>query len=467
MNFSAKFNKLLAITIISNFFLFTNAKAQISIIRDAQTESLLWEICHPIFIKAGLNTKNLKIYIVNDSSINAFVSGGQNIFINTGLITKFSNPEVIFGVIAHEVGHIAAAHLATSSENLSEIVKMSMIGYLAGIGAIIASNSDAASALIMSSEHITNRLAMKYSRSQEESADILALQYLAKLQVSSEGLLEIMQYFKQQNIGIEKIIDPYDLTHPASSSRIDLIKNNQSKYFGENYQKNSFKLVKLSKKLRHVQAKLNGFIGNIDQVLNQYKNDHDESADLARAIIYYRSNKLHEAFKIIDRLINKNPNDGFLFELKAELLYYDNKIIEAIVYYQKAIKLLGNNFSTLSKINIASAIINLQTLDDDLLNLAQKNLIEAKNIESDNPQIYKILAKIYQQKNIQGKSLLAMAEFNYWQNNLEKSAKYAKEALSNLEKCQKDNQINAKDHCDESSILRAKDLVMLTENSKR
>ena len=374
---------------------------------------------------------------------------------------------MIIGVIAHEVGHIAAAHLATSNENLNELVKMNMIGYLAGIGAIIAGNPDAGSALIMSSGHISNRLAMKYSRSQEESADILALQYLAKMQISANGLLEIMQYFKQQNMGIEKIIDPYDLTHPTSASRIDLIKNNLNKYSSKNTAQNSLKLAKLSKKLRHVQAKLNGFIGNIEQVLNQYKNDRDESANIALAIIYYRSNKSPQAFRIIDKLIDKNPQDGFLYELKAELLYYDNKIIEAIVNYQKALKFLPKNFRALAQMSIANAIITLETTDIDLLNLAQKNLIAAKKTESDNPQIYKIFAKIYQQKNYQGKSLLAMAELNYWQNDLEKSARYAKEALSYLEKCQKDNLSDALDQCDDASVLRAKDLVLLTDNKKK
>ena len=117
--------------------------------------------------------------------------------------------------------------------------------------------------------------------------------------------------------------------------------------------------------------------------------------------------------------------------------------------------------------SIANAIITLETTDIDLLNLAQKNLIAAKKTEGDNPQIYKIFAKIYQQKNYQGKSLLAMAELNYWLNDLEKSARHAKEALSYLEKCQKDNLSDALEQCDDTSVLRAKDLVLLTDNKKK
>ena len=50
------------------------------------------------------------------TSLNAFVSGGQNIFIHTGLIIAAENPNEIIGVLAHETGHIAGGHLARSRE---------------------------------------------------------------------------------------------------------------------------------------------------------------------------------------------------------------------------------------------------------------------------------------------------------------------------------------------------------------
>ena len=138
-----KYRFLLRLTIflnlilILNFILAKKLYAQISIIREAETEKLLRDICRPIFKIAGLDSKNLKIYIVNDNSINAFVSGGQNIFINSGLIKKFSDPSVISGVIAHEIGHIASSPLARGSEAFSNNANATLLGYLLGIGAII------------------------------------------------------------------------------------------------------------------------------------------------------------------------------------------------------------------------------------------------------------------------------------------------------------------------------------------
>ena len=197
----------LNLIIILNFILAKKLYAQISIIREAETEKLLRDICYPIFKIAGLDSKNLKIYIVNDSSINAFVASGQNIFINTGLIKKFSDPSVIAGVIAHEVGHIASSHLANGSEEFSNNANATFLGYLLGIGAIISGNPQVGSAILMGSSQVGNRLALKFNRSQEESADILALKYLEKLKLPTKGLLEIMNYFQEQSTVYKNVID--------------------------------------------------------------------------------------------------------------------------------------------------------------------------------------------------------------------------------------------------------------------
>ena len=58
--------------------------------------------------------------IVQDNTLNAFVAGGQRIFINTGLIMRTETPNQLIGVLAHETGHIAGGHLARMQEELRE-----------------------------------------------------------------------------------------------------------------------------------------------------------------------------------------------------------------------------------------------------------------------------------------------------------------------------------------------------------
>ena len=54
----------------------------LSFIQDAEIENTLLEWVLPLYKVAGLNSNSVKMYLINDDSINAFVAGGQNIFIN-------------------------------------------------------------------------------------------------------------------------------------------------------------------------------------------------------------------------------------------------------------------------------------------------------------------------------------------------------------------------------------------------
>ena len=66
-----------------------------SLIRDAEIEGYLRQLSKPIFKAARLNPDSVRVYVIADDSINAFVAGGQRIFINTGLFSKTKSPDEI------------------------------------------------------------------------------------------------------------------------------------------------------------------------------------------------------------------------------------------------------------------------------------------------------------------------------------------------------------------------------------
>ena len=111
---------LLCIVVICLFFLKNIAYTKY--IRDTEIENILYAWTKPILNIAGLEENNLKIHIVADKSINAFVTNGQNMFLNTGLIIKAGSASGLIGVIAHEIGHIKAGHIIKMKQvaNLSK-----------------------------------------------------------------------------------------------------------------------------------------------------------------------------------------------------------------------------------------------------------------------------------------------------------------------------------------------------------
>ena len=85
---------------------------RLSLIRDAEIENSIRTMVTPIWRVAGLDPSAVEILIVQDSTLNAFVAGGQRIFLNTGLLLRTERPNQLIGVLAHESGHIAGGHLA-------------------------------------------------------------------------------------------------------------------------------------------------------------------------------------------------------------------------------------------------------------------------------------------------------------------------------------------------------------------
>ncbi len=431
--------KLLQI-IIFTIFVVNNSFAQgISLIRDSETEDLLKYITLPLANAANLEEKNLKIYIINDPAINAFVMSGQNIFVNTGLITKYQDPNILSGVIAHEIGHIAAGHLARNQEAMGDIGKMTVLTYLVGIAAIIGaggSGGDAPYAVLATGTHVAQRLAVKHSRTQEEAADKLALEYLQKTKQSPAGLIKLLSHFNQEETQYRDLINQYAITHPISKKRVDYIKSNLNNF---SYKDADPKTIA---KMKFVVAKLQAFLQDGNQTL-KYFNSNSSFDRYARSIAYFKKSELANSLKELNILIKEQPENGYFHELKGQILFENGLTQEAIKSYHKAIKFLPN--SELAKISISSAILTLKNNDKDLVNFAIKNLNEAKLIETENLQIFQELAKAFEENNEMGKSYLALAELNLLKKDYKKTKEYADLSLEKFKNTDKSDLIKAKD----------------------
>src|SRR5690606_1659281 len=97
--------------LVLNFGGTAQAQKRVGLVRDAEIETIIRTYSTPIFEAAALNPSDVRIHLVNDTTLNAFVAGGLNLFLNTGLIQRTSEPGQLIGVIAHETGHIAGGHL--------------------------------------------------------------------------------------------------------------------------------------------------------------------------------------------------------------------------------------------------------------------------------------------------------------------------------------------------------------------
>ena len=128
-----------------------------SFIRDAEIEATLRAYANPLLRVAGLEPNAVQILIVNDPCLNAFVAGGQNIFVNTGLLMKSTDASQIIGVMAHEIGHIEGGHLSRLVGAQKRAGKEALIGTILGGAAAILGNPAAGAAIAAGGVHIGTR----------------------------------------------------------------------------------------------------------------------------------------------------------------------------------------------------------------------------------------------------------------------------------------------------------------------
>src|SRR5699024_9349603 len=167
-------------------------------IRDAEIERTLRDMSAPIFQAAGLSPSAVEIYMVNDDSLNAFVAGGQRMFLHTGLMMDLETPAELLGVIAHEAGHIAGGHVARRAISMRNARGPALIGMLAGIAAGAAGGGPAGAAIAMGAQGALQRSLLSYNRAEEASADQAALSYLSRAGVDPAGLQRVLERFRGQ-----------------------------------------------------------------------------------------------------------------------------------------------------------------------------------------------------------------------------------------------------------------------------
>ena len=166
------------LALIAALGLIAQPAAAQSILRDAETEALLHDMAAPLITAAGLNPNNVDVVVINDSSLNAFVAGGQVVYIHSGLLNAASTANEVQGVIAHELGHITGGHVISDGGSKAA-GNISILSLLLGAAAAAAGAGDAAIGVIMAGQQAALGKYLAFSRSQESTADAAGAQFLS------------------------------------------------------------------------------------------------------------------------------------------------------------------------------------------------------------------------------------------------------------------------------------------------
>lgn len=156
--------------------------------------------------------------VLDSPLVNAFALPGGYVYVTRGLLALANDESELAGVIAHEIGHVAARHVAQrQAAAAGTYIAGAVIGAVAG-GSLINQ------ALSLGSQGVL----ASYSRDQEYEADMLAVRYLARAGYDPEAVVDFLRTLEAQSRFYADLAHvEYDSarvdwlsSHPATEDRI-------------------------------------------------------------------------------------------------------------------------------------------------------------------------------------------------------------------------------------------------------
>mgnify|MGYP005748957023 CR=1 FL=1 len=404
------------------------ARAQ-TVIRDAEIEGLVADYADPIFAAAGLSGTGAGVVLLADNSINAFVIGGQTIYIHTGLLRAAETPDQVIGVIAHETGHITAGHVSRIRSAAAQATVPMILTAILGAAAAAAGSGEAAAGIMTAGQQFGMGQFLRYSRTQEASADQAAANYLEAANVPLEGLIELLETLADQNVLGRTLENSYALTHPLSRERIALLERRAADARQRAARQPPSAAAALQLRHERARAKITGFLESPQVALNRYPvADTSLPARYARAIAYHRNANYDAADREIASLIAQAPNDPYFHELRGQMLLERGRIPDAVTAYREAVRLAPEE--QLIRIALGQALVRTEDREQTVEGLAM--LEAALRIAPDYTPAWRTLANGYDRIGDTARAQLATAERLVRENKIAEAKMQAARAMRAL-----------------------------------
>ncbi|MEC3951319.1 M48 family metalloprotease [Sphingobium sp. HWE2-09] len=373
------------------------------ILRDAETEAFMADMSGQLVTAAGMDPRNVQVMVINDPEINAFVAGGQIVWVHSGLIAQADNVNQLQGVVAHELGHIEGGHVIRSGEGIKDATSVTLLSLVLGAAAIAAGGAEAGMGIMGLGQQAAMSKFLAFSRGQESSADLAGARYLSKAGLSGKGSLEFFKKLQNQEYRLAIPQDnSYGRTHPLSGERINVLREVYT--VDPAWDRPVDKA--LEARFERIKAKLIGFVSEPTQTLIKYpETDQSIPAHYARAYAWHKSAYPQKALDEADALLTAAPHDPYFLELKGQILLESGRPKDAIAPLREAVKITNQ---PLISVLLSHALI--ATEDEANFAEAEQVLRLAVQRDRENPFAWYQLGVVYERRGDTPRAALATAE---------------------------------------------------------
>lgn len=409
------------VCLLSIFFA-TGAHA-VSLINDTEIERVVTELVRPIASAAEIPDNRLRVHIVRDDDFNAFVMGGDDVYIYTGLLTQIKSPDALQAVIAHELGHTIGGHMAQMSSRMAAEMQRAMLIQALGIGLMVAGgNPSLGAGVLAGSSGVAQQSMLAFTRDEERIADNMGLDLMVRAGQNPNGFIQVFEQMREISGAAESRVNPTRVNHPLTTERLKNVRDRIAKL---NYTAPAASATR-DAKFRLIQAKLIGYLDTATRVRELYPySDKSDAAIYARAIASMQAGNLDAARVGTQTLISRHTDNPYFYELLGDIEYQFGHYDDSVTAYSHSLKLAGNAPQIQTALALVLTERNKSGDAAQAIELCKRALLAAPA-----PLTYWVLARAYGDDD--GRGDWARAEYYSMIGNTKNAKKYAKFARQKL-----------------------------------
>ena len=410
-------------------FLVTNSYASNSmqIIRDSEIEFFLQKLINNIIKSSDKKSKILYPRLVFKNDYNAFVTGTNKIYINTGLINQAHSIDEIQGVLAHEIGHLFLKHHNSRLINKKNSSRYNKIATAAGIALTLVGKLDSktATGLIIGGQDLGIKSYLQFSRIQETQADNFALEMIKKSKISYLGIEYLLNRLSKEQFLSKSLQSNYYRSHPVSQSRLEQFKRYKNKFLEKHKEKKYILFQKNEISLEYIQNKIMSYNKDAFKTINKIPHKKDFFSYYSLSIAYLKIGKHDLAIDNLNIIKNNYKNYPFFYELAGDIYFNKGDLNKAVENYKNAIKFLQKDEAasdTLIRFSLARSFLQTNKLNNikKAINLLEELIL----IEPNWSYLWRLIAQGSGKINKKGITYIALAEEAMIKNNFKKAKNY-------------------------------------------
>ena len=258
-----------------------------------------------------------KFLVTNDPTINAFVTPGGIIVINSGVILKTKTEAELASVIAHEIAHVKARHLSRTYEQSSQVNITTALSVLAAIFAGMYDSENIGKAVI-GTQNVQAQEQVNFMRENEKEADRLSINILVAANINPNAMVDFFETLLRESNDSGAL--EFMRTHPITKNRIIETKNLASKYKG-NFTNDSFAYQFVSARIAVNNMDTRKFVKDyIYSEDNLDNSSHNVINNYAYSLALIKQKKFKKAINILISLSKFLENKDKLYTVKKFVL---------------------------------------------------------------------------------------------------------------------------------------------------